>query len=191
MNTVAALKHYSVEEYLTTEQQAEFKSEYYAGEVYPMAGGTINHNQIIINLCIILGLAFKNRDYRVFAGDVKLHIPSADAFTYPDILIIKGKPEYYQNRRDTICNAQLIIEVLSDSTKDYDRAGKFEIYRSLPNLQDYILISQDKVHIEHFVKQAPQQWLLTEYNALTNVLNIAQLNETLAVIDIYDKVDFG
>jgi len=191
MNTVAALKHYSVEEYLATEQQAEFKSEYYAGEVYPMAGGTINHNQIIINLCIILGLAFKNRDYRVFAGDVKLHIPAADAFTYPDILIIKGKPEYYQNRRDTICNAQLIIEVLSDSTKDYDRAGKFEIYRNLPDLQDYILISQDKVHIEHFVKQAPQQWLLTEYNALTDVLNIAQLDEILAVTDIYDKVDFG
>jgi Uma2 family endonuclease len=191
MNTVAALKHYSIEDYLAMEQQAEFKSEYYAGEVYPMAGGTINHNQIIINLCIILGLAFKNRDYRVFTGDVKLHIPAADAFTYPDILVIKGKPDYYQNRRDTVFNAQLIIEVLSDSTKDYDRAGKFEIYRNLPDLQDYILISQNKIHIEHFVKQAPQQWLLTEYNALTDILNITQLNETLAVVDVYDKVDFS
>ncbi len=172
MNTVAALKHYSIEDYLAMEQQAEFKSEYYAGEIYPMAGGTINHNQIIINLCIILGLAFKNRDYRVFAGDVKLHIPAADAFTYPDILVIKGKSDYYQNRSDTVFNAQLIIEVLLESTKDYDRAGKFKIYRNLPDLQDYILISQNKIHIENFVKQAPQQWLLTEYKALTDILNL-------------------
>ena len=189
MNTVATLKHYSIEEYLATEQQAEIKSEYYAGETYPIAGGTINHNQIIINLCIILGLAFKKRDYRVFAGDVKLHIPEVNAFTYPDILVIQGEADYYQNRRDTICNAKLIIEVLSDSTKDYDRAGKFEIYRHLIDLQDYILISQDKIHIEHFAKQAPQQWLLTEYNAATDIINIKQLDMTLSTMDIYDKAE--
>ena len=190
MNTVAALKYYSIDDYLAAEEKAGCKSEYYAGEIYTMAGGTLNHNQIIINLCIILGLAFKNRNYRVFAGDVKLHIPPAVAFTYPDVLVIKGEPDYWQNRRDTICNAQLIIEVLSDSTQDYDRIGKFEIYRSLPDLQDYILISQNKVHVEHFVKQAPRQWLLTDYNDLTDVLKIAQLGENLAVTDIYDKVDF-
>jgi Uma2 family endonuclease len=83
----------------------------------------------------------------------------------------------------------VIVEVLSDSTKDYDRAGKFEIYRNLPDLQDYILV-KDKVHVEHFVKQSPNQWLLTEYNALSDVLTIAQLGETLAVADIYDKVEF-
>lgn len=190
MNTVTALKHYSIEEYLAAEEKAEFKSEYYAGEVYSMAGGTINHNQIIINLCILLGIAFKNRNYRVFAGDVKLHIPAADAFTYPDVLVIKDKPDYWQNRRDIICNAQMIVEVLSDGTQDYDRIGKFEIYRSLPDLQDYLLISQDRIHIEHYVKQASGQWLLTDYNDLTDVLRIVQLGENLAVSDIYDKVDF-
>lgn len=189
MNTVPALKHYSIEDYLAAEEVAEYKSEYYAGEVFPMAGGTINHNQIVINLCIILGIAFKKRDYRVLASDVKLQIPDTESFTYPDILVIKGPPDYWQNRRDTVCNAQLLIEVLSDSTKDYDRGGKFEIYRHLPDLQDYILISQDKVHVEHFVKQAPKQWLLTEYSALTDNLPIAQLGETLALSDIYDKVD--
>ncbi len=191
MNTVAAINHYSIEEYLNTEQQAEFKSEYYAGEIYPMAGGTINHNRIAGNTYFALKMALKGKLFEIFIGDVKLHIPAAQTFTYPDILVIQGNPEYYQNRRDTVCNAQLIIEVLSDSTKDYDRAGKFEIYRKLPDLQDYILISQDKIHIEHFVKQAPQQWLLTEYNDLTDILNIAQLNETLAVVDVYDKVDFS
>ncbi|TAL54309.1 MAG: Uma2 family endonuclease [Methylovulum sp.] len=189
MNTVAAIKYYSIEDYLAAEEKAEFKSEYYSGEVYPMAGSTINHNQIIVNICIIVGIAFKKRDYRVFAGDVKLHIPHTESFTYPDILVIKGQPDYWQNRRDIVCNAIVIIEVLSGSTKDYDRAGKFEIYRGLPGLQDYILVSQDKVHVEHFVKQAPNQWLLTEYSALADVLNIAQLGETLALGDIYDKVD--
>lgn len=155
MNAVATASNYiSFEEYLAAEELAEFKSEYYGGEIFPMAGGTLNHNQSIINLCIILGIAFKNRDFRVFSGDVKLRIPAMDASTYPDVLVIKSQPEYWDNRRDLVCNAQLIIEVLSDSTKDYDRAGKFELYRHLPDLQDYILMSQDKVHIEHFVKKA-------------------------------------
>lgn len=190
MNTATALKTISIADYLAAETQADFKSEYYNGEVFPMAGGTINHNQIIINLCIMLGLAFKKRDFRVFAGDVKLHIPVVDTFTYPDVLVIKGKPDYWQNRRDIVCNASLIIEVLSDSTKDYDRSGKFEIYRHLPDLQDYILISQDKILVEHFAKQSAKQWLLTDYTELSENLPLAQLNETLAIAELYDKVEF-
>jgi len=190
MNTVAVLKHYSIEEYLAAEDLAVEKSEYYAGEVFSMAGGTLNHNRIAGNIHFALKLVLRGKPFEVFIGDVKLHVPSIESFTYPDILVIAGKPEYWQERRDTVCNANLIIEVLSNSTKDYDRAGKFEIYRNLPNLQDYILVSQDKIHVEHFVKQAPQQWLLTEYNKLSDVFSIAQLGETLALTDIYDKVDF-
>ncbi|NOQ36844.1 MAG: Uma2 family endonuclease, partial [Methylococcaceae bacterium] len=160
------------------------------GEIYPMAGGTLNHNQISINLCMILGLAFRKRDYRVFAGDVKLHIPCTGDFTYPDVLVIKGEPSYWQNRKDIVSRAELIIEILSDSTKDYDRAEKFENYRSLPELQDYILISQEKVHIEHFSKQAPHEWLLKEYQSLEGELNIAEISETISIADIYEKVVF-
>jgi len=189
MNTVPALKHYSIEDYLAAEEIAEFKSEYYAGEIYPMAGGTINHNRIAGNVHFALKLVLKGKPFEVFIGDVKLQIPHTESFTYPDILVIKGQPDYWQNRRDTVCSAQLLVEVLSDSTKDYDRGGKFEIYRHLPDLQDYILISQDKIHVEHYVKQAPRQWLLTEYSALNDHLPIAQLGETLALSDIYDKVD--
>jgi Uma2 family endonuclease len=153
-----------------------------------MAGGTLNHNQIIVNLCILFGMAFKNRAYRVFASDVKLHIPD-DSFTYPDVLVINGQPAYWQNRRDIVSSAEMIVEVLSDSTKDYDRAGKFEYYRRLPELHDYILISQDKVHVEHFVKQAAHSWLLTDYEQLTDTLNFAQLGAMLSLQEIYDKVD--
>lgn len=190
MSTVAALKHYSVEEYLAAEELAVEKSEYYGGEVFLMAGGTLNHNRIAGNIHFALKLRLRNKPFEVFIGDVKLHIPEGESFTYPDILVIKEPPEYWNDRRDAVCNALLVIEVLSNSTKDYDRAGKFEIYRTLPELQDYILVSQDKVHVEHFVKQAPQQWLLTEYNALSDVLHIAQLDESLVLSDIYDKVEF-
>jgi Uma2 family endonuclease len=190
MNAVLKPKPISIADYLAAEELADFKSEYYAGEIYAMAGGTLNHNQIIINLCIILGIAFKKRDFRVFSENVKLYIPFFDTFTYPDVLVIKGQPQYWNNRRDIIENANVIIEVLSDSTKEYDRSGKFDIYRAVPNLQDYILISQDKVQIEHFSKQSPKQWLLTEYNELSEVLTITQLGESLTLADIYDKVDF-
>jgi len=185
-----AEKHFSVEEYLALEDKAAFKSEYYDGEIFAMAGGTLNHNQISINLCMILGIAFRQRDLRVFAGDVKLHIPSTNSFTYPDVLVIQGKPDYWKNRRDTVSRAEVIIEILSESTQDYDRGAKFENYRSLPELQDYILISQDKVHVEHFEKQAPQKWLLNEYQSLEDKLNIAQFDEVIGLADIYEKIIF-
>ena len=190
MSAVMVEQRYSVEDYLALEEQADFKSEYYNEGIFPMAGGTLNHNQISINLCIILGIAFKKRKYRVFAGDVKLHIPSTNSFTYPDVLVINGEPSYWQDRRDTIDSAELIIEILSDSTKNYDRAGKFENYRSLAELHDYILISQDKVHVEHFEKQASNQWLLTEYKLLTESLKIIQTDKTISLNDIYDKIVF-
>jgi Uma2 family endonuclease len=189
MNAVLSNQRYSVDEYLALEEKAENRNEYFAGEIYPMAGGTLNHNQIIVNLCILLGMAFKNRAYRVFASDVKLHIPDTESFTYPDVLVINGQPAYWQNRRDILCSAAMIIEVLSDSTKDYDRAGKFEHYRRLPELHDYLLISQDKVHVEHFVKQAAHSWLLTDYEQLNDTLSFSQLDVTLSLHEIYDKVD--
>ncbi len=190
MSAVMAEKHFSVKEYLALEDKATFKSEYYDGEIFAMAGGTLNHNQISINLCMILGIAFRQRDLRVFAGDVKLHIPSTNSFTYPDVLVIQGKPDYWKNRRDTVSRAEVIIEILSESTQDYDRGAKFENYRSLPELQDYILISQDKVHVEHFEKQAPQKWLLNEYQSLEDKLNIAQFDEVIGLTDIYEKIIF-
>ena len=191
MSALRTEKGYSVEDYFAMEEKADFKSEYYQGAVFQMAGGSLNHNQISINLCMILGLAFRKRDFRVFAGDVKLHIPSTNSFTYPDVFVIKGEPYYWNNRQDTLSRADLIIEILSDSTKDYDRAGKFENYRSLGDLQDYILISQDKIHVEHFEKQAPDQWLLTEYKNLEQSFKIAQISETIDLTDIYEKINLS
>lgn len=190
MSAVLAEKEFSVEEYLALEDKAEFKSEYYNGEIFAMAGGTLNHNRIAGNVHFALKLALKSKPFEIFIGDVKLQIPCTNSFTYPDLLVIQGEPTYWQDRRDTVSRAELIIEILSDSTKDYDRAGKFENYRSLPELQDYILISQDKVYVEHFEKQAPHQWLLNEYQSLQDELKIAQFDEVISVADIYEKIVF-
>ena len=190
MSALTIEKDYSVEEYFSLEEKATLKNEFYNGEIFQMAGRSLNHNQISINLCMILGLAFRKRDFRVFAGDVKLHIPSTNSFTYPDVFVIKGEPSYWNNRQDTVARANLIIEILSDSTKDSNRAGKFENYRSLDELQDYIFISQDKVHIEHFERKSSNQWLLTEYKSLDQSFKIGQISETLDLADIYEKITF-
>ncbi len=190
MSAVMVEQSYSIEDYLALEDKADFKSEYYDGEIFPIAGGTLNHNRIAGNIYLALKQIFKAKEFDVFIGDVKLHIPCTGSFTYPDVLVIKGEPSYWQNRQDTLDNAELIIEILSESTKNYDCAGKFENYRSLPELHDYILISQDKVHVEHFEKQASNQWLLTEYKLLTESLKIIQTDETISLNDIYDKIVF-
>ncbi|MBT9099929.1 Uma2 family endonuclease [Methylovulum psychrotolerans] len=188
MNSVLALNPYTAEDYLATEALADFKSEYYAGEVFPMAGGSINHNRITGNVHFALKLALKGLPFEVFASDLKLHTPGFESFTYPDVMVIKDPPAYWQDRRDTVCSAVLVVEVLSDSTKDYDRSDKFAIYRQLAELQDYILISQDKIHVEHYSRKAPQQWLMTEYTSLEAVLTVTALATDLALSDLYDKV---
>ncbi len=190
MSAVMVEQRYSIEDYLALEEKADFKSEYYSGEIFPMAGGTLNHNRIAGNIYLALKQILKAKEFDVFIGDVKLHIPCMGSFTYPDVLVINGEPSYWQERRDTIDSAELIIEILSESTKDYDRAGKFENYRSLPELHDYILISQDKVHVEHFEKQSSNQWLLTEYKLLDESLKIVQVEEKISLRDIYDKIVF-
>ncbi|NOQ34470.1 MAG: Uma2 family endonuclease, partial [Methylococcaceae bacterium] len=131
---------YSVEEYLSLEEHATERSEYYNGEIFTMAGGTPEHNQISGNLYAELNFALKKKDFRVYISDIKLWVPQKNSFLYPDVLIIKGEPELYNNSKDILLNPVVIIEVLSDSTKDYDRNEKFAQYRSLESLQEYILV---------------------------------------------------
>ena len=123
------------------------------GQIIPMAGGLINHNRIARNIVTELNVAFKQRNnYEAFIGDVRLWMPKRQIYTYPDIMIVEGEPEYYNRRSDTILNPQVIIEVLSTSTKGYDRESKFEAYRTISTFQEYLLIDQTRIHIERFFK---------------------------------------
>jgi Uma2 family endonuclease len=191
MQVVETQKQYTTpEEYLALEEAAESKSEYRDGEIVPMTGGTINHNRIILSFCIYLGLALRGTSYEVFTGDVRLWIPRYRTHTYPDVMVIQGEPVYHENRQDTITNPVLIVEVLSKSTKNYDRGDKFEFYRSIPEFREYITIDQYRFKVEHFAKTSEGKWVLTEYDSADAVLALSSLDFQITLRDIYERVNF-
>lgn len=184
-----AQQYYSAEEYLALEETAEFRSEYYQGEIFAMAGGSANHNQIISNLNASLNIAFRNKSCRVYATDMRLWIQARNMFTYPDVLVVCGKVEFYPGRDDTVANPAAIFEVLSESTKNYDRGEKFEIYRALPTLKEYVLVDQYRVHLEHFSKNGQGKWVLEEFEDLQAMLNLPEIEFQISLQEIYDKVE--
>ncbi|GET40731.1 Uma2 family endonuclease [Microseira wollei] len=184
-------RYYTPEEYLALEETAEYKSEYHDGEIVPMTSGNTNHNQIALNLSVALSIAFKKQNYRVYIGDVRLWIPKFKRFTYPDVMVIAGQPEYYNNRKDTITNAQVIIEVLSKSTKGYDRGDKFQFYRTVPSFKEYILLDQSQMFIEQYTKQENKRWSYSVYDREDAALTFSSFQVEVSLEDIYDKVDFA
>lgn len=185
---VTETTYYTPEEYLALEETAEYKSEYIDGKIMPMAGGSTNHNQISINFTTELNFAFKRQDYRVYMVDVRLWIPKKRIYTYPDVMIVVGEPEYFDNRTDTITNPQVIIEVLSDSTQAYDREGKFQTYRTIPTFKEYLLIDQTNIYVEKFFKTGNKQWKLREYDAEDEVISWESLTFEISIQDLYNKV---
>ncbi|MBD2232948.1 Uma2 family endonuclease [Phormidium tenue] len=181
---------YSPEEYLTLEVAAEFRHEYINGEIVPMTGGTPNHNRIIRNLCTVLTMGLQGQDLEVFVADQRLWIPQARIYTYPDVMAIAGELAYQTGRRDTITNPTLIIEVLSASTRNYDRGDKFAAYRTISTFQEYVLVDQYSAHVEHYVKIGSKQWMLQEYDGLDAILSFASLGLETSLRDIYNKVQF-
>jgi Uma2 family endonuclease len=177
------------EEYLTLERQAEFKSEYYAGEVFAMAGASARHALIVTNLVRELSTQFKRRPCNVYSNDLRVRISATGLYTYPDVVVVCGEPQWADDQKDTLLNPTLIVEVLSESTKDYDRGGKWEHYRRLESLTEYVLVAQDKVHVEHYIRQADNQWLLSETNDVADTIHLPSIRCELALTEVYDKVE--
>lgn len=183
-------RDYTPEEYLAIEEFSEYKSEYINGQIIPMAGGTLNHNKLAGNLYAALNFAFKQQDYEVFIGDVRLWIPEKRIFTYPDVMIIAGEPEYGNNRTDIIANPLVIIEVLSKSTQAYDRGGKFNAYRTIPSFQEYLLVDQTQIHVEQsFITGKKQGWF-REYDEEDEAIALAAVPFQMTLDDLYSKVKF-
>jgi Uma2 family endonuclease len=182
---------YSTEEqYLALEETAESKSEYLDGKIIPMTGGSTNHNQIAGNLYIALSLALKKQNYRIFIGDVRLWVPKVRLYTYPDVMAILGEPEYHKNRTDTIINPQVIVEVLSKSTKNYDRGDKFTFYKTLPSFREYILIDQTKIKVEQYSKTENKRWLYCEYDEEDTAVVFNSFQVEVPLSDVYEQVNF-
>jgi Uma2 family endonuclease len=181
---------YSPEEYLELEIPSVDKHEYIDGEIRLMSGGMPNHNRIIGNLFAALNFAFKGKPYEAFVTDQRLWIPRKRIYTYPDILIVKGELELQEGRKDTLTNPLAIIEVLSKSTQNYDKGDKFTAYRSIPSFQEYILVDQYSMHVEHYVKTEQRKWIFQEYDEVDNALAFASLPFEILLTDLYDKVKF-
>ncbi|OLP19252.1 hypothetical protein BST81_05685 [Leptolyngbya sp. 'hensonii'] len=184
-------RYYTPEEYLVQEDVAAFRNEYRDGEIVPMTGGSINHNQIAGNVYAFLKFMLRKTEFKPYIGDLRLWIPRYRQYTYPDVLLIKGQPVFQDQRTDTILNPCLMIEVLSKSTKDYDRTDKFRYYRSIPEFQEYVLINQYEIGIEHYTKVEGNSWLFRAYEADTETMLFASLNLEMTVLDIYENVNFN
>ncbi|CAD5960013.1 Uma2 family endonuclease [Planktothrix agardhii] len=181
---------YSLEEYLDFEVNSSERHEYIEGEIRPMTGGTPNHNQITGNLSATLNFALKRQPYRVFVTDQRLWIPKKRLYTYPDIMVIQGDIQLQEGRKDTITNPLILVEVLSASTRNYDKDEKFAAYRTLPTFQEYILIDQYNIQIEHYYKTDQKHWIFMEYNNSNETLVLNSISFEITVADIYDKVEF-
>jgi Uma2 family endonuclease len=184
-------KTYTPAEYLELEEKAEFRSEYRDGEIVPMAGGTTNHNRISLNIATNLTFSLKGQSYEVYMSDVRLWIPPNRQYTYPDVMLIQGEPIYLENTTSTVTNPRLIVEVLSKSTGNYDRGDKFDYYRSIPTLQEYILIDQSRYHVIQYVKANEEQWLMTNYSQAEGIVKLGSVDLTLSLHDLYDRVNFN
>ncbi|MGI4790724.1 MAG: Uma2 family endonuclease [Janthinobacterium lividum] len=185
-----AKPRFSPAEYLTLERQAEYKSEYVSGEIFAMAGTSYRHTIIVANLLRELGRQLRGGPCRAVANDLRVMVQATRAYTYPDVVIVCGQPQFSDDYLDTLLNPTVLIEVLSDSTEAFDRGGKFAHYRRLESLQEYVLITQSLMRVEHFVRDG-ESWVLTELNTSDDVLTLASVNATASLPDIYEDIELG
>jgi len=188
--TAIAQKYLSQTEYLEKERMAEFKSEYFDGEIFAMAGARYNHNRITQNLSIEIGGFLKGKSCSTFSSDMRLHIPSNSLYTYPDFMIVCGDNQFLDQNKDTILNPTVVIEVLSESTEAYDRGDKFHLYRSISTLSEYVLINSSKVSIDIFRKNKDGIWMLSsEAHQSFEQIDIHTINLKLPVSEIYANTE--
>lgn len=189
--------YYTTEQYLKIEREADERSEFLDGEIYGMAGESGKHGDISQNLSGIFynGLhgskcRTRTKNTKVRSGSVKEQF-GREMISYPDLVIICGEPEYHDKHKDIVLNPSVIIEVLSESTAKFDRGTKFMRYRSFkPTLTDYILVSQDEAHVEHYIRQANGDWILREYYGADKTFQIDSVACSLTLADVYDRVEF-
>ncbi len=177
-------------EYLAKERKAEFKSEFYRGEMFAMSGASREHILIAGNLVGELRTQFKGRCCEVYSNDMRVKVSATGLYTYPDVVIVCGEPEFLDAEVDTLLNPTVLIEVLSPSTESYDRGAKAEQYRRIPSLREHVLITQDRPHVDVLIRQEDGSWLLRETNDLDQVVTLPSVSVSLPMREIYDRITF-
>jgi Uma2 family endonuclease len=179
------------DEYLAFERRSELRHEYIDGELFAMSGASEPHNQIVVNLIREISTQFRGRPCKVYTNDMRVRIMGTSRYVYPDAVALCGPPHFEDQEQDTLTNPNLIVEVLSTTTEAYDRGEKFEYYRRIETLTEYVLIAQDKPHVEQFFRQSNGQWLFTETSGMEKTIELPSVGCQLSLAELYDKVEFG
>jgi Uma2 family endonuclease len=180
------------QEYLTIEREQPTKSEFLNGEMFALAGATEAHNLIITNLVRELSSQLKGRPCKVYPNDMRVNIPRTGLYTYPDVIVVCGQPEFEDEHRDTLLNPIVLIEVLSPSTEAYDRGAKFGHYRSIATLREYVLVSQTTALLEYYERQDNGLfWTFSEARGLDVTLELPAIDCRLLLAEMYDKVEMN
>jgi Uma2 family endonuclease len=187
MATAAISKRYTPEEYLALERKAEVKSEYFNGFITAMSGASRKHNLVAGNLYAEIHHQLRNRPCEAYMGDMRVRTSPTGLYTYPDVVVVCGEPVFLDDELDTLLNPTLVVEVLSRSTEEYDRGGKFEQYRTLKSLKEYVLVAQDQVLVERRTKQG-RKWTTTEYRSIEQTLVLESIGCAIPLREVYAKV---
>lgn len=189
MATLPNQTYITPEEYLAIERKAEFKSEYYDGQMFAMAGAQREHDLITFNVLGLLFNLLRDRPCQTHTSDMRVRT-SGKHYCYPDASVTCGEPEFEDSEVDTLLNPSVIVEVISRSTEAYDRGKKFERYRAISSFREYLLLSSDRLHADLYIRQANGDWLLKSYSNPEDSIRIESIDCALKLADIYTKVEF-
>jgi Uma2 family endonuclease len=189
MAPASDVPRFTPEQYLALERKANFKSEYDNGFIWAMAGASDEHNTIALNLGGEIRSELKGRPYKAYVSDMRVRVSPTGLYTYPDVMAVCGERQFLDDKTDTLLNPTMIAEVLSPTTEAYDRGDRFVKYRQLSSLREYVLIAQDKVLVERYTRQG-DQWLLTEFKSLDDILPLTSIGCEIALREIYALIEF-
>ncbi len=179
------------DEYLEIERQAKHKSEYRSGQMFAMAGASREHNLVAGNIAGELRNRLKSRPCETYPSDMRVLVKATGLYTYPDVSVVCGEPQFADQRGDVLINPLVLVEVLSPSTEAYDRGAKFALYQQLESLQEYVLVSQETPRVERYVRQPDGRWLYEQNAGLEAVLTLETLGIALPLTEIYERVTFA
>jgi Uma2 family endonuclease len=182
---------FTPEEYLALERKAEYKSEYLDGEIFAMAGASEEHNLIAGNIFASLHSQVRKQGCRAYISDMRIDMSRQGLYAYPDVVVVCGESEFSDKHKDNLINPKMIVEVLSKSTEEKDRGFKFMRYRKLESFVEYLIVSQDKPYVEHYVRQSGNRWVMTEISDLEERINLTAIQGELKMPDIYEGISFA
>ena len=181
-------RHYTIDEYFFAEESSPLRHEYFRGEIFVMAGGTPEHNTIALNVAAALHSALTGSPCRAFGSDQRIATPSA-LYTYPDVSIVCGPLQLTSERLPSVLNPVVLVEVLSDSTRDYDRGEKFDLYASIPTFRDYLLIEPARVYLEHRSRGADGEWTSVINESIEDSVSLTSVSIVMPLARVYENIE--